>query len=362
MLYSSPYNHIPAFRFTGVRNVGLSRILTLLRTYPMPDRILFLNDIHGINNIPGAFVMDSTRSIRYFVDSLTRATVNAWRICRMRPLGVGVTLIATMRLDWDVLQSVARDTANRTLKNVLWIRNLDRYDKLLSNYRGSCNTCRTDSTSSRLPRLSRYLDTVVAFAMRYGVPPNKRAGFDSFMTQEGSARGVDKPDGAAHLMRDLASPAYASTVVSFEDRISNKMPGATGFICQGCKYDVELQGNILVDYKSVLSATVDTDQFNQYLQYWLPNAGNPTDSILVPQRSFQYVFNGNKLDSTAARQSFYNAFKKDPIRYFDINPAFFRRFRSRSNPTQPVDRTTVTTFVNSITNQHRIFNFVIVKL
>jgi hypothetical protein len=326
----------------------------------MPDRILFLNDIHGINNIPGAFVMDSTRSIRYFVDSLTRATVNAWRICRTRPLGTGVTFIATMRLDWDVLKSVARDTSNRTLKNALWIRNLDRYDKLLSNYRGSCNTCSRDSTVARLPRLSRYLDTVAAFALRYGVPPNKRIGFDSFMTQEGSARGVDKPDGAFHLMRDLASPTFTNVVISFESRISEKMPVTTPtFQCQRCKYDVELAGNVLVDYKSVSSPSVDTMQFKQYIQYWQPNP-NPTNP---PLRSFKYVFNGDKIADTATiRQRFYTTFKNNPTGYFLVNPDFFTRFlfNVAGVPTR-VNAANIVAFIDAIDKTHLIFNFVTIK-
>jgi triacylglycerol esterase/lipase EstA (alpha/beta hydrolase family) len=120
-----------------------------------------------------------------------------------------------------------------------------------------------------------------------------------------------------------------------------------------------LAGNVLVDYKSVSSPSVDTMQFKQYIQYWQPNP-NPTNP---PLRSFKYVFNGDKIADTATiRQRFYTTFKNNPTGYFLVNPDFFTRFlfNVAGVPTR-VNAANIVAFIDAIDKTHLIFNFVTIK-
>jgi hypothetical protein len=266
----------------------LRRILDTLKLYPIANRIQFLRDIHGISNLPVAQALNNTLSISQFVDSFTTRQVRAWAWCfAARPLSSTTT---TMRLDWRVLNSVAAAQNNLPALNALFINNEDKYFKVLSTFRGDCNTCDTSITDPRnnLPPIATYLDTLLAFTLKYAFPA-KIGGFDTFLQQEASATWLTKPDGAYHLMRDLAKPSYPrASVLEFEGTIASRMPvPASGYQCIGCSYDLRMNNDTLVDYKSYAATTGFTtatiSQFKQYLQFWLPNATNPR---LAPVRSF----------------------------------------------------------------------------
>jgi hypothetical protein len=341
----------------------LRRILDTLKLYPVANRIQFLRDIHGISNLPTARALNNTLSMSQFVDSLTTQQVRAWAWClAARPLTSTTT---TMRLDWRVLNSVAAAMNNIPVLNALFINGDDKYLKVLTTFRGDCNTCDTAITDPRnnLPTIAFYLDTLLAFTAKYALP-TKATGFDIFLQQEASATWLTKPDGAYHLMRDLAKSSYPrASVLEFEGTISTRMPiPASGYQCAGCSYDLRMNNDTLVDYKSYGANTGFTastiSQFKQYLQYWAPNATNPR---LAPIRSFQYVFNGDKLSESVAKQKFYNLIRADALTYFNINNAFFTRFTLISSPVTVVSALNVQTFMNEITNAHPIFDFVIIK-
>jgi hypothetical protein len=274
----------------------LQRILDTLKLYPVANRIQFLRDIHGISNLPVTQALNNARSISQFVDSLTTHHIRAWQWCyTARPL---TSTTATMRLDWNVLKSIINARNNVAALNALFINAEDKYFRVLQTFRGDCNTCDTSITDPRnnLPTISTYLDTLLAFANKYALP-TKVAGFDIFLQQEASATWLTKPDGAYHLMRDLAKSSYPrASVLEFEGTIASRMPvPASGYQCAGCSYDLRMNNDTLVDYKSYGASTGFTaatvNQFKQYLQFWLPNAANPTNPNAVPQRTFQYVFN-----------------------------------------------------------------------
>jgi hypothetical protein len=344
----------------------LRRILDTLKTYPMPIRIQFLRDLHGISNLPTTQALNNAQSISRFVDSLTTHPIRAWQWCHTaRPL---TSTTATMRLDWNVLKSILNARNNIPALNALFINAEDKYFKVLQTFRGDCNTCDTSITDPRnnLPTISTYLDTLLAFANKYALP-TKVAGFDIFLQQEASATWLTKPDGAYHLMRDLAKTSYPrASVLEFEGTIASRMLiPAGGYQCAGCSYDLRMNNDTLVDYKSYGANTGFTastvNQFKQYLQFWLPNAANPTNPNAVPQRTFQYVFNGDKLDSTIARQKFYNLLRNDST-YFNINPAFFNRYTVLiGGRNTAINITNFRTFIDSIDNRHQLFNFVIIK-
>jgi hypothetical protein len=222
-------------------------------------------------------------------------------------------------LDWDILQSVERYLRDASLRTTLFITNQDRFLKMLPS-NGSvaqCNTCLPASVQvcTRLPRMHVYLDALQAFALKYAT----KTDFGDYITSEATAEGLSKQDGAYHLMRHLNNINYlASDVVSFEGDIHSKItvPRPTA-IC-ACDYDVEKVGGVLVDYKSYGcdSPLGNPNQLKQYLQYW---------SATPPTRTFEYVFNADKVNLQQAKEKVVNLIKTDPTGFYNANPAFFNR-------------------------------------
>ena len=137
---------------------------------------------------------------------------------------------------------------NPQLKADLTIKSTDRFLKILKEYSGECNTCKANpNTCARLPRIHIYLNRLKDFVIKY----RNKTGLDHFITEEATASGLNKQDGANHLMRRLNEASYpASDALSFEGNIHSKIPAPQPQAICDCKYDVEEPGGVLVDYKS----------------------------------------------------------------------------------------------------------------
>lgn len=348
---------------SALSDASLNTILDTLSRFSLSYKLGFLMDLDGVNNLPnqlGTYTINNNRSISnvILIDVLTANMVGAWKICFDSVPG------SKMRLDWDLLNRVATTRANTVLMDSLTIRsgNLrqNRYLMVLKNYAGNCNTCDTPTSvvlNWRLPLKHEYMEALANFTTLYSTQP----GFKKFITGEATVEGngVDKHDGAYHLMSDLTSSNYVrANVVNFEDTISKYIPQTIPpitYLCTNCTYDVQLRGGLLVDYKSYqISATPSADQFKQYLQYWLPNPVANQPAV----RSFQYVLNSKKLTLDQAKQKFLTLLKTEPAIYFNINAAFFNRFPFNG---APVGVGTIQAFLNSINTNHPIFDFVIIK-
>ncbi len=357
-------NNIPAVEklCTNITDANrLEQIATKLLLYTDNSVIqAFLGDINCQNNIANA--PNNSRSICNFVGSLSLSLIDAWKICKeARPT------TPSIRLDWDILQSVAHYQTSASIKESLTITGAsdginDRFLKMLdgtNGFAGGCSTCNPVTTTAceKLPMMNIYLETLKAFAIKY----RTKSGFDTFIKAEATATGPKKQDGAYHLMRDLNKSSYSSSnVESFEGIIKDKMQGFLGTtLCNGCSYDVEKPANILVDYKSYDCSTgIKAEQFKQYLQYW-SSGGIGANGNVIPPREFEYIFNSDKLTLEEAKKKFVTLLKSDPTGFYNVNPAFFNRITLADGIT-PISN--VNDFIIELNKanfwQNNIFNFV----
>jgi hypothetical protein len=304
-------------------NLRLAEVATKLTSYSAAEIQVFLNDINCQNNISNA--PNNGRSICNFVTSLRISIIDAWKICKdARPNSAG------LRLDWDILESVAHYQTSSSIKDKLTLSGTDYFLKMLlsdTKYVGTCNTCAlsTSPACGRLPYLHVYLNALKSFAIKY----DDKTGFANFIKGEAASSSNTKHDGAYHLMRHLnGTGVSASSVLSFEQTIKSKMTTFTGtFICD-CVYDVERSNDVLVDYKSFGCDTdiSNTNQFKQYLQYW--------SDTQTPIKQFEYIFNSDKLTLEEAKKKFVTLLKADPAGYYNVNPAFFNRITGVTNAIQ----------------------------
>ena len=106
-----------------------------------------------------------------------------------------------------------------------------------------------------------------------------------------------------------------------------------------------------MDYKSYTCTTgIDEKQFKQYLQCW----NNGPGVIGTPNaRSFQYIFNSDKLTLDQAKQKFLTLFKSNPTGYYNINPGFFQTANQFWDTPEAFAGA-----VSSISLSNALFNFV----
>ena len=165
----------------GVINKSEFCVITDLLALTNSEIVAFFNDVLCNNNIANA--PDNTRSMCNFVAQMSLDIVGAWKICKdARPT------TSSIRLDWDILQSVERYLRDANLRTKLFINNQDRFLKMLpssANYVGECNTCApsTSTACERLPYFHTYLNTLLDFADKYGT----KTGFSKFITSEATA-------------------------------------------------------------------------------------------------------------------------------------------------------------------------------
>jgi hypothetical protein len=351
---------------SSLSDATLGAILDTLNQYPLA-RTRFLLDLDGVNNLPnqvGLWTINNSRSISNVIlmDLLTANIVGAWKVCSDSLPN------SRARLDWDLITTVATDRANRAIMDSLTLGTgqdlKNRYLTVLKNYAGHCNTCDTPKNlmlNYRMPYKHEYMGTLSNFTRIY----SNRVGFKKFITGEATVEGngVDKHDGAYHLMSDLITSNYVSAnVVNFEDTISKYIPQTVPpipYLCANCTYDVQLSGGILVDYKSYqISANPSVDQFKQYLQYWLPNPIANQRAV----RSFQYVFNSKKLTLDQAKQKFLTLLRTAPADFYGINQTYFNQFTFIQNGTPTrINALNFATCLTTIDAAHPMFDFVIIK-
>ena len=133
-------------------------INTTLTSYTPAEVRAFFADVLCNNNISNA--PDNTRSMCNFVNNFTVAIVEAWKICKdARPT------TSSIRLDWDILQSVVDYSNNPNLQAGLTITKTtdttpNRFLKILKEYSGECNTCLPGNATvcERLPKMNIYLN------------------------------------------------------------------------------------------------------------------------------------------------------------------------------------------------------------
>jgi len=329
-------------------NTRLEAIADRVLLFP-PDNAevsAFLGDVVD-GTIPNA--TNNSAALSRNLNRLSVPWINAWLVCKnARPN-------STLRIDTEVLTSIASFTADQSLVNQLTIGNLNRFERLLDGnegFKGPCNTCRPASefVCERLPMMHEYLNLLMQFTRTYA---NQPTNLSKFITGEATANLLSKQDGAHHQMRSMTQPGYnTGAVVGFEGKLRDELLTGGTPVCNDCSYDVKLQGGVLVDYKSYTCTTgIKESQFKQYLQCW----NNGPNTPLAQQRSFQYIFNSDKLTLDQAKQKFLALFRSDPMGYYAINPAFFQ---AANLDWDNANKFRADIDSGSVTTNHSLFNFV----